>query len=183
MTKMQEIGCSMFEDAREVAERTRLAAFLHHHGAASFSRDPSIGGHITGSAFVLSPDRCSVLLTYHAKLNRWLQLGGHCDGIHDVRFVAQKEAYEEAGLSRVSFLSGDVFDLDIHTIPANPKEPEHLHYDVRFLMQAADWDVQITPESKALKWIPLSDLHSYTCDASVLRLKEKVLKHCDFVVD
>ncbi|WP_299932887.1 NUDIX hydrolase [uncultured Pelagimonas sp.] len=176
MTDLHDIGRFMFDDARERGDKARLAAFLHEHGAASFSRDPHIGGHVTGSAFVLSPDKRAVLMTHHAKLDRWLQLGGHCDGICDVRFVAQKEAYEESGLSHISFLSPDVFDLDIHSIPATSREPEHLHFDVRFLMQADDWEVQLTAESKALKWISLADLEIYTRDISVLRLRDKVVE-------
>ena len=84
----------------------------------AFGRDPAIS-HVTGSAFVLSPDLDAVLLTHHAKLDRWLQLGGHCDGIADACFVAQKEAYEESGLSRLRLLTPEVFDVDIHEIPAS----------------------------------------------------------------
>lgn len=171
-----EIGPFMYDDPRELAEQARLRAFLKHTGLAGFSRDPRLGGHVTGSAFVLSPDRQSVVLTHHAKLDRWLQLGGHCDGIADVRFVALKEAYEESGLARIRLLDSAVFDLDIHTIPASQKEPAHLHYDLRFLMQAEAGALQISPESRALEWIPLGQMHRYTSDLSVLRLRDKALK-------
>src|SRR5690606_7888674 len=33
-------------------------------------------GHVTGSAWVVSPDRRRCLLVHHAKLDRWLQPGG-----------------------------------------------------------------------------------------------------------
>ncbi len=39
-----------------------------------------------------------VLLLHHAKLDKWLQPGGHCDGDPDVLRVALKEAEEESGL-------------------------------------------------------------------------------------
>lgn len=170
------IGPFLYDDPREQAERSKLTAFLAQVGLAGFSRDPHIGGHVTGSAFVLSPDRQSALLTHHAKLDRWLQLGGHCDGIADVRFVALKEAYEESGLARIRMLETAVFDLDIHAIPATPKEPEHLHYDLRFLMQAEAGDLHVSDESKALEWVPLLDMHRYSAAPSVLRLRNKALK-------
>ena len=52
-------------------------------------------GHVTGSAWILSPDHRSVLLTRHRKLGRWLQLGGHADGNPDVASVALREARED----------------------------------------------------------------------------------------
>ncbi|PYG34492.1 NUDIX hydrolase [Pelagimonas varians] len=167
------IGPFLFEDPRERSERAKLTAFLKATGLAGFSRDPTLGGHVTGSAFVLSPDGGSVLLTHHAKLDRWLQLGGHCDGICDVRFVALKEAYEESGLAHIRMLKTEVLDLDIHVIPASAKEREHLHYDLRFLMQAEVGDLHISSESKALKWVPLDQLEQYSTDPSVLRLRNK----------
>lgn len=168
------IGRFVPQDDRDRAEWDRLRAFCARHGLAAFSRDSFIGGHVTGSAFVLSPDRQAVLLTHHAKLDRWLQLGGHCDGIADARFVALKEAYEESGLSRVRLLSESVFDLDIHEIPARGAEPAHLHYDVRFLMLAEAGEIAVSPESRALAWVPVDRLEDYSNAPSVLRMRERL---------
>ncbi|MGH1413210.1 MAG: NUDIX hydrolase [Pelagimonas sp.] len=176
MTNPHDIGPFMYDDARERSEIDRLRAFVQANSGASFSRDPCIGGHVTGSAFVLSPDRTATLLTHHAKLDRWLQLGGHCDGLFDVQFVALKEAYEESGLPKLTLLSPDVFDLDIHCIPANAKEPEHLHYDVRYLLQSSQWEFETSVESKALRWVPLGDLPNFSQSESVLRLGRKALE-------
>ena len=41
-------------------------------------------GHITCGAWILDGSGTKTLLTHHRKLNRWLQLGGHADGDHDV---------------------------------------------------------------------------------------------------
>lgn len=162
-------------DARDHEEWARLRAFVVKHGLHAFSRDASIGGHVTGSAFLLSRDGASVLLTHHRKLDRWLQLGGHCDGIADARFVALKEAYEESGLSRIALLSEAVFDIDIHQIPATSRDPAHLHYDLRFLMRAEAGEARASDESHALAWVPLDRLDAYTQATSVLRLRDRVL--------
>lgn len=168
-------GIGHFEamDARDRQNWDQLSRLLATH-ADPFGRDP-VPGHVTGSAFVLSPDRQAVVLTHHAKLDMWLQLGGHCDGIADAGFVALKEAYEESGLSRIRPI-GDparVLDVDIQTIPANAKEPQHLHFDVRFLFQAEAGRLQASAESHALDWVTLEDLHHRTQTPSVLLLRDK----------
>lgn len=167
------IGTFSPETERDHAVWTRLAEFVSREPRA-FTRDATIGGHVTGSAFVLSPDGRAVLLTHHRKLDIWVQLGGHCDGIADAQFVAMKEAYEESGLARISLVAGDVFDIDIHEIPTRGTDPAHLHYDVRFLMQAEMGEIAVSAESHALAWLPLDGLETVTSEASVLRMAQKV---------
>ncbi len=126
---------------------------------------------MTGSVFLLSPDTSAALLTHHVKLDRWLQPGGHCDGVTDVPFVALKEAYEESGLSRIRLIPDQVLDVDIHEIPANAREPAHLHYDIRYLAFAEVGEIAASAESNALAWVPLTQLEDYTQANSVLRLR------------
>jgi 8-oxo-dGTP pyrophosphatase MutT (NUDIX family) len=54
--------------------------------------------HVTGSAWVVNPDRSCVLLVHHGKLHEWYQPGGHADGDPDVLRVALREATEESGV-------------------------------------------------------------------------------------
>ncbi|MFV1593515.1 NUDIX hydrolase [Phaeobacter sp. JH20_36] len=168
------IGAFTPLDARDRQMWQRLTTFCAREPRA-FERDPAIG-HVTGSAFVLSQDLSAVLLTHHAKLDRWLQLGGHCDGIADAGFTAWKEAYEESGLSRISRIGEQVFDIDIHEIPANGREASHLHYDVRYLFRAEAGEIRATAESKALAWVPLAELSQYSSAPSVLILKDKLAR-------
>ena len=178
MKQIEEIGFFSPSNPSDDDRWDALSAFVTT-GIDVFSRDPAVG-HVTGSALILSPDHGSVLLTHHAKLDMWLQLGGHCDGIADVPFVALKEAYEESGLRRICPI-GDprrVLDVDVQTIPANASEPAHLHYDVRYLFVATDLDFKISSESKALRWVPLGDLGTYNSSDSLLRLREKARAVC-----
>ncbi len=145
--RIEGIGAFVPRDARDAGVWQRVADFVARNPAA-FGRDPHSGGHVTASAFVLSPDGAATLLTHHAKLDRWLQLGGHCDGIADTAFVALKEAYEESGLARLRLASDQVYDVDIHEIPARGADPAHLHYDIRYLMQAEAGDIQVSVVSR-----------------------------------
>lgn len=150
------------------AENAQRVADLIAHGSDPFGRDPHTD-HITASAFVYSPRRETMLLTHHRKLNRWLQLGGHCDGIADPFAAAHREAIEESGLTDISPLSQSIVDIDIHTIPARGNDPAHQHFDLRYAFVAdPDTPLVITAESNDLRWIPLTELHEYTQAQSAL---------------
>lgn len=140
-----------------------------------FHRD-HLPGHVTGSAWILNKKRTHVLLVHHAKLNKWLQPGGHADGDEHVRNVALREANEETGLIHFEELIPGIFDLDIHTIPARTNFPEHLHYDVRYALIATEdeYRIRVSEESHDVKWIALANV-SELCrvNASILRMLEK----------
>lgn len=121
----------------------------------------------------MSPDGSRVLLTYHRKLARWLQLGGHADGDPDIVAVAGREAREESGLSGLRLVTPDIFDLDVHVIPARPGEPEHLHYDIRFAFLADSVRVTVSAESRDLRWVALDEIESKSTERSLLRMREK----------
>lgn len=141
-------------------------------------------GHVTGSALVLNQDMTKVLLTHHKKLGMWLQLGGHADGHHLAHEVAMTEATEESGLDGLQFLKyeSDVFgafaalkplpfDLDCHLIPATSRDPEHYHFDVRFLIitPSNERAPVISEESHDVKWFTFEQARSMTTELSMHR--------------
>ena len=130
-------------------------------------------GHLTGSAWLVNESGDSVLLTHHRKLNIWVQLGGHADGESNLAKVALKEAEEESGLDELEVIP-TIFDIDIHTIPARKTDPEHLHYDVRFVVQnKGDEKYTISEESHDLAWIEIAELAKLTQEESMLRMRDK----------
>ena len=132
-------------------------------GADPFGRE-RLDGHFTGSAWLVSKDGQRALLMHHRKLDRWLQPGGHADGERHLPAVALREAQEETGLPGLAVLP-EIFDLDRHRIPARGNEPEHWHYDVRFVVRAgADETFVVMPEAKALAWRAMGEI---AADASV----------------
>lgn len=146
----------------------RMLAFVDAHADALLRS--CAPGHLTASALLLDAHGERVLLTLHAKLGRWLQLGGHCDGEGNLALGALREAREESGIAALR-IEPQPFDLDIHAIPARPGEPEHLHLDTRFLVWApAGASERISAESHALRWFLPSELDAIECDDSVRRL-------------
>lgn len=132
-------------------------------------------GHITGSAFIVSPDHRRFLLLRHRKLGRWLQPGGHADGEADVRAVALREAREESGLAELEVLRPDgtslPIDVDVHLIPEREGEPAHLHHDIRFLVVARrETLARTSDEANELRWFELERLEEAVDEESLLRL-------------
>lgn len=137
-----------------------------------FERDNWVG-HITGSAWLVNAAHTHVLLTHHRKLEKWLQLGGHSDGDPETLTVALREASEESGLA-VTPLLDEIFDLDVHEIPARELEPAHYHFDVRFLLCVQGNEAfAVSEESLDLAWVPINGLATYSVDESILRMYRK----------
>lgn len=133
-------------------------------------------GHLTGSAWLVSPDGNSALLMRHRKLGRWLQPGGHADGNPDLAAVALREAGEETGMDGLT-AAQDIFDLDLHRIPARGPEPAHWHYDMRFVVQAARLEFAHNEESLAMAWFDVGRLaQDPAADASIRRMALKWLR-------
>ena len=130
--------------------------------------------HMSASACLLNRDETKALLLHHAKLNIWVQPGGHCDGESDVLAVAIKEAQEESGILGIAPLSQSIFDIDIHKIPTHKEIPEHFHYDIRFLLKVTSDELLVqNSESNELRWIN-KDTHDLPpLDRSTLRLFNK----------
>jgi 8-oxo-dGTP pyrophosphatase MutT (NUDIX family) len=135
----------------------------------------SLAGHLTASAAVVDPRRRRLLLVHHKKLGRWLQPGGHADGDPDLLAVALRETWEETGVREVQALLPAPFDLDIHPIPERRGVPEHLHYDVRFLLGAdSTAPTRANPEVHAVAWVALREIETLDPDASLQRLVGKI---------
>lgn len=160
---------------KEILFKNQILLFINKHSNC-FERSLEIG-HITASSWLLNKDESKALLMHHAKLNKWVQLGGHCDGNPDVLSVAIKETQEESGIQNIVPISSDIFDIDIHKIPETKKEKEHLHYDLRFLLRVASNEQIIkNSESKELRWISKERSELPTNEPSVARLFDKWLK-------
>ena len=155
--------------AQQARTREAMLAFVDAHPLDAHRRTLLVG-HLTAAAIVLDARRERVLLTLHAKLGHWLQLGGHCDGDANLPGVALREAREESGIEDL-VIDPVPIDLDIHRIPARPGEPEHLHLDTRFLVLAGDGARERrSEESTDLRWFDEPETRRIELDDSVRRL-------------
>jgi 8-oxo-dGTP pyrophosphatase MutT (NUDIX family) len=141
-------------------------------------------GHITGSAWIASPDGLQALLVRHRKLAAWLQPGGHADGDPDAAAVALREAVEETGLATLRHADWSreaagpqPFDLDVHRIPARGDEPAHLHYDVRYLLIGDPGEApRPSAESDDARWVPHAAIGAFSAEPSLLRMAGKAMR-------
>lgn len=130
-------------------------------------------GHLTASAWIVDAQRRHALLLHHGKLGRWLQPGGHIEDDATLLDAALREAREETGLA-CRAVTADIFDLDIHPIPARAQEAEHLHYDVRFLLETPPGArPAASSESNAVRWFTLDEIAALNGGPSIDRMAEK----------
>jgi 8-oxo-dGTP pyrophosphatase MutT (NUDIX family) len=165
-------------DVGHEASRERILAFIDAHPDALHRS--CVQGHLTGSAAVVDPSTRQVLLLFHAKVQRWLQPGGHADGDGNLARVALREAEEETGISGLRVLTPAV-DLDVHVFHnARDAEPDHLHLDVRHLVVAPPGAIATgNHESEDLCWLSLAEAASSDVDEGTVRMVRAALAALD----
>lgn len=153
----------------EVASPREHLALLRWQMAEGHALDrrDTFPGHLTTSAFVLSPDHAQVLLIDHVVIGRWLQPGGHWEAAEHFHLSAAREAIEETGLQGLRLhpwhQGGDLpFTIDSHDVPGKPSrgEPAHIHHDLQYLFLAdpALPLVAQVEEVHAAAWKPVAAL-------------------------
>ncbi|MFJ8440309.1 NUDIX hydrolase [Kitasatospora griseola] len=91
-------------------------------------------GHVTAAVFLVRADG-KVLHVAHSATGKWLVPGGHLEaGDDSLADAALRELAEETGIPADQVALGEVIDIDVHPIAANPAKDEgdHFHFDVRY---------------------------------------------------
>ncbi len=144
-----------------------IAAQLADTSADPFSR-ANLQGHITTSGLVYDATADKVLLILHRTLGRWLQPGGHHEGLDRLDVSAAREVEEETGvnvrLPQAPSLDAPLIDIDSHAIPANPAKGEgaHVHHDFLYLFRG-DAAAPLNPQWEevcGVRWVAREDLLS-----------------------
>jgi 8-oxo-dGTP pyrophosphatase MutT (NUDIX family) len=171
-----DLMIAAYETADAVEARHR-AAFLDllRTTAAPYSRSQFAPGHITASCYVID-GAGRLLLHHHRRLHRWLQMGGHVEAGEQPVDAALREAAEESGLRDLQLAHDGIADLDVHVIPAGRGEPEHRHFDVRYIAwtgspEAIAMDAK---ESNDLMWVDLDRAASLMKGEESLRVLQKI---------
>ncbi len=150
-------------------ERLRLEYVDHlraHPDGTSRACRPA---HVTAGALLLSADGGRVLLTLHAKAQRWFHLGGHCEpGDVSLAAAALREATEESGVEGIR-LDPEPLQLDGHDVDFCGLQGHARHLDVRYLAVAPPRAVPaVSEESLDVRWWPVEALP--TDEANLLEL-------------
>ena len=174
-TLLAALASHRAHDDEERMHREKIIAFVERNRTRWWQRS-TLDGHVTASAWVLNRHRTHALLLHHAKLDCWVQPGGHLDDTDASPAAgAWREAREETGLSSLQQADENLFDVDVHPIPARSAEPAHLHYDLRYLIISPDGAVTISDESLGARWIILDELARPPFERSIARMAEKSL--------
>lgn len=161
VTLLEELEQYRPWNEQEERDRTELLRRLRS-GEDLYTRDNS-AGHLTASAWVVSPDRRRVLMAYHNIYDSWSWLGGHADGDHDLLAVALREVREESGLTAVRPVSRSIYSVEILTVDGHEKRgayvSSHLHLNVTYLLEADPAEpVRCKPdENSRVGWFGLEE--------------------------
>jgi len=167
---------------KETAEK--YINFLEKFWEKWFFRE-NLEWHFTGSIVVVNKDVSKTLLMHHKKLDRWLNFWWHADWDMDIENVAIRELEEEAGIfiEKSDLLEGFI-DLELQTIPERKNvpwkkcpwgEPEHFHYDIRFVVKIdenIDFKKQES-EVNDIKWFTTEELEKENLSPWVLKIIKK----------
>jgi 8-oxo-dGTP pyrophosphatase MutT (NUDIX family) len=166
-------------DAVEAADVAKVLAL------ASTVDDPwsrSIPLHVTASALIVHPPSNRVLLRWHGRLRRWLQVGGHADpGESDPIAIALREGREETGLTDlVPFPDGRIVHVAVVPVPAHGDEPEHEHADVRFLLATASPEKATAEHDHTpIRWLTRAEAFALATEANVRETLDRTYELLD----
>jgi len=126
--------------------------------------------HFTVTGYVVNKERSRLLLIHHKKLNKWLPPGGHLGKDELPHEAAIREVTEETGvttslvqLSEPDFALQGIRDMQVpvpyamlyQLIPESPKDTEHVHLDMVYVLEADDQQDTIAQEREvfAARWL------------------------------
>lgn len=168
-------------NGQEETDRLTMLDWLERNEDISIREN--LTGHLTASAWVVTPDRKQVLMAYHKLYGSWAWLGGHADGDWDLCRVAEKEAREESGIRTLKLVTPAPISLEILTVTGHEKKghyvPSHLHLNLTYLFEAeANQELQCKPdENTGVAWLD-TDALSEKCNEPwfVERIYSKLIK-------
>ena len=150
----------------DVSEGIALAAL--DAGRPMWPRTEFDPGHFTASGFVASPDRRCLLMIHHARLEKWLQPGGHIEPDDEtLEAAARREVTEETGISELSRLRSGILRIHAHAIPPRADEPCHTHIDLALGFVSATFDIGPIDEVLDAAWVPFDELATFDTDDAV----------------
>lgn len=147
---------------QEARDKRMMLAFLERNPEDYLLRSNETA-HFTVSVWVVNENRDKVLMIYHNIYDSWSWIGGHADGIEDLKEVAARELHEETGVEHIRLLSEDILSIESLTVDGHEKRgayvPSHLHLNITYLFEACEEDVlAMKPdENSGVRWCTLEE--------------------------
>lgn len=168
---------------QEECDREQMLQYMMHN-TNYLDRENQIV-HFSASAWTVNKERTKTLMVYHNIYHSWSWIGGHADGMEDLRSVAMRELQEETGVAKASLVSGDIFSLETLIVEGHVKRgvyvPCHLHFNVTYLAEADEQEeLKIKPdENQAVKWWAFEEaLKASTEPWMVEHIYKKLIEKC-----
>jgi len=162
MSLFQEIQNYKPFNEQEATDREVMLQYMAEH--SNYLNRENLMAHFSASIWTVNKERTKTLLVYHNLYDTWSWIGGHADGIEDLRSVALRELWEETGVAEAKLIHPDIFGLEILKVDGHVKNgcyvPTHLHFNITYLAEADERETLIVQESenKAVKWWPIEDV-------------------------
>ena len=168
---------------QEEHDRAQMLRFMREHD--DYLMRSNLVAHVTTSIWTVNYARTKTLMVYHNLYDSWSWIGGHTDGIEDLRQVALRELKEETGVTSGRLVCPSILSLETLTVDGHMKRgvyvPSHLHLNVTFLAEA-DEAVPLTineQENKAVRWFDFDEaLLSSTEPWMVEHVYRKLVERC-----
>ncbi len=183
MSLLEEIRS--YHPANEQEERDRALMLQYMAHATDYLKRENPIAHFTASLWTVNRQRTKTLMAYHNIYQSWAWIGGHADGVEDLRSVALRELREETGVTSGRLVSEDIFSLEIMTVDGHEKHgsyvSSHLHMNVTYLAEANEAEALTVnrAENQAVQWWPLEDaLKAATEPWVVNRIYRKLAERC-----
>jgi len=158
---------------QEEQDRKMILAFMDSNPDC-LTRE-NIVAHLTGSAWIVNPERNKVLMVYHNIYDSWSWTGGHADGETDLAAVAYREAQEETGISDLKPLMDGPVSLEVIPVDGHVKKGKyicsHLHLNLTYLFEASEGQALTlkADENSGVAWIPKEELCKYVSEPWMLK--------------
>jgi ADP-ribose pyrophosphatase YjhB (NUDIX family) len=183
MKLLNEIRSYTPANQQEEYDRDLMIQYLLHNPDC-LERKNRIA-HFTASIWTINREKTKTLMAYHNIYDSWAWIGGHADGVEDLRSVALRELQEETGVSGAVLLSNEIFSLETLTVDGHEKRgdyvPSHLHLNVTYLAEADEKETLVVnrEENQAVKWWTFEEaLRASSEHWMVERIYRKLIEKC-----
>lgn len=141
---------------QEERDKEQMLAYMESNENC-LTRENAVA-HFLTSIWTVNKDHTKTLMVYHNIYNSWSWIGGHADGMENLREVALRELQEETGVKNARLVSDEIFSIETLTVDGHIKKgvyvPSHLHFNVTYLAEADETEVLVVKEdeNQAVKW-------------------------------